>query len=603
MLPQLLWNLNRIHDFLTDILRQQGRTGEFMGPWSTKMNYLVTSDPINVHHIMSKSFDNYVKGPEFRDIFQAFGDGIFATDFERWRYHRMLLHSVFKNRSFEMFLEKTIKKKVANSLIPVLENVLQQRVEVDLQDIFNRFTFDNICNIILGYDPNCLAIDHLPELQKWLQIGQERKMSQACKTFDQFLYSIIATKRKELSKCTKIDESLDHVDLLTSLMMRGEEEEHVDKFLRDLAFNLFVAGRDTITSALIWFFWLTTTNPLVEAKILDEIKENFGANNDEMKHKVFGIKEVEKLVYLHGALCESLRLFPPIPFERKQPIKCDILPSGHHVKPSTMILLSLLAMGRFEEIWRKDCLEFKSERWISNKGRIVHVPSYKILGRVMHEGPNMKSLWALITSDRPLRLCLIYVSLEISYFGDFDRVRSLRIAVVINRGSYILSVLLRLSWLKCSRSLKSVLLTKVRVPNVAKLFRFKVVVVPICFIKAANRTVTRGLENLEPADQRLSKRCGNRVGTIVIMGTIRSIFLPIRHCVCPALLQLPLPHHPEPPLAPSIYGVVSSPLPSSRSFGLPFSLPSASRACLCAHSSPSSSKLAVKPSPNTLSTS
>ncbi|MED6151333.1 hypothetical protein PIB30_081524, partial [Stylosanthes scabra] len=347
MLPQLLWNLNRIHDFLTDISRQHGKTGEFMGPWFTKMNYMITSDPINVHHIMSKSFDNYVKGPEFRDIFQAFGDGIFAADSERWRYHRMLLHSVFKNRSFEMFLEKTIKKKVANSLIPVLENVLQQRVEVDLQDIFNRFTFDNICNIILGYDPNCLAIDHLPEviayekafneaeesifyrhvvpkgvwkLQKWLQIGQERKMTQACKTFDQFLYSIIATKRKELSKFTKIDESHDH------------------------------------------FFWLVATNPLVEAKILDEIKENFGVNNDEMKHKVLGIKEVEKLVYLHGALCESLRLFPPIPFERKQPIKCDILPSGHHVEPSTMIVLSLFAMGRFEEIWGKNCLEFKPKR-------------------------------------------------------------------------------------------------------------------------------------------------------------------------------------------------------------------------------------------------
>ncbi|KAL4374573.1 hypothetical protein AHAS_Ahas05G0195300 [Arachis hypogaea] len=40
------------------------------------MNCMVTSDPMNVHHIMSKSFDNYVKGgPEFREIFQAFGDG------------------------------------------------------------------------------------------------------------------------------------------------------------------------------------------------------------------------------------------------------------------------------------------------------------------------------------------------------------------------------------------------------------------------------------------------------------------------------------------------------------------------------------------------
>ncbi|MED6151693.1 hypothetical protein PIB30_084822 [Stylosanthes scabra] len=89
--------------------------------------------------------------------------------------------------------------------------------------------------------------------------------------------------------------------------------------------------------------------------------------------------EVKKLVYLHGALCETLRLFPPIPLERKQPIKADILPSGHLVDSSTNIIFFFYAMGKSEEIWGKDCLEFKPERWISEKGEIVHIPSYKFI--------------------------------------------------------------------------------------------------------------------------------------------------------------------------------------------------------------------------------
>ncbi|TKY50478.1 Alkane hydroxylase MAH1 [Spatholobus suberectus] len=406
MLPHVLCNLWRAHDYSTEVLKRHGGTGEFTGPWFTNMNYLVTSDPSNVHHVMSKSFPNYVKGPEFRDIFQAFGDGIFTTDSEVWKYNRDLFHSLFKQRSFEVFLEKTIQNKVLNSLLPILDHLHQQGRVVDLQDVFNRFTFDNICSTVLGYDPNCLSIDFpqvaiekafneaeesifhrhvVPKfvwkLQKWLQIGQEKKMTEACKTLDQFIHARIATKREELSKYNETETAEAQVDLLTALMRelgKGQAQAHDDGFLRDAVFNLFVAGRDTITSALTWFFWLVATNPLVEAKILEEIKEKFGTNQ-KSSLGVLRVEEVKKLVYLHGAICEALRLFPPIPFERKQAIKADMLPSGHRVNPSTMILFFLYAMGRFEEIWGKDCLEFKPERWISQKGGIVYVPSYKFI--------------------------------------------------------------------------------------------------------------------------------------------------------------------------------------------------------------------------------
>ncbi|CAI8594556.1 unnamed protein product [Vicia faba] len=360
MLPTILWNLWNIHDFITKELKKRHRgTAEFLGPWFTNMNYLITSDPINVHHMMSKCFDNYVKGSEFRDIFEAFGDGIFVADSETWKYNRSLFHSVFKQRGFELFQEKIIQNKVERSLIPLLDHVQEQESVVDLQDVFNRFTFDNICSVILGCDPNCLSIefpdvacekafDQIEEcifyrhatpktfwmFQKLLQVGQEKKMTKAYKEFDQFIYANIESKREELKR----------------------------------------AGRDTITSALTWLFYLIATHPLVEAKILEEIKENFGAIDIGKK---LGVNEVKKLVYLHGAICEAVRLYPPIPFERKQAIKDDILPSGHLVNSGTIILFSLYSMGRFEETWGKDCLDFKPERWISERGGIVYEPSYK----------------------------------------------------------------------------------------------------------------------------------------------------------------------------------------------------------------------------------
>jgi cytochrome P450 len=91
------------------------------------------------------------------------------------------------------------------------------------------------------------------------------------------------------------------------------------------------------------------------------------------------VEMLDKLVYFHGAISEALRLYPPIAFEHKCAIKDDILPSGDHVSPNTKLIYSLYAMGRMEQICGVDCLEFKPERWISDRGQIIKVPSYKFI--------------------------------------------------------------------------------------------------------------------------------------------------------------------------------------------------------------------------------
>ncbi|XP_027923040.1 alkane hydroxylase MAH1-like [Vigna unguiculata] len=418
MLPTVLFNLWRLHDFFTEGLIKHGGSGDLKGPWFTNMNYFVTCDSRNVQHMLCKNFDNYVKGHDFREIFEPFGDGFIAADYETWKYIRTLLHSLMNQPRFKAFIDQTVQKKILTSLLPMFDHAQQLGRMVNLQDVFLRFTFDNICLTTVGHDPKCLSIDFpvvavekafrmsdksifyrhtVPnsvwKLQKWLQIGQEKKMTEASKTIDEFIYSFITSKRKELRKCTKEEMKEVPLDLLSLWMTEEGGCEHNDKFIRDFAFNFIVAGRGSMASTLTWFFWLVIKHPLVEAKILEEIKDHFKTNekkNDEYGHgfddlkqsvsgEVLGMEEVKKLVYLHGALCEALRLFPPIPIERKQAVKVDILPSGHRVNGNTMIMFSLYAMGRCEETWGKDCLEFKPERWISEKGEIVKVASYKFI--------------------------------------------------------------------------------------------------------------------------------------------------------------------------------------------------------------------------------
>ncbi|MED6156383.1 hypothetical protein PIB30_013874 [Stylosanthes scabra] len=221
------------------------------------------------------------------------------------------------------------------------------------------------------------------KLQKWLQIGPEKSHSESQQIIDKFLHECISSrlldeeKEKSMFNNNKNDES--NFDMFKALVKENGEMKQIDyKFLRDTAINLVVAGRDAISATLSWFFWLISTHPLVEAKILEEIQQNFTTKQENWA--TLGIKDnLSKLVYLHGAICEALRLFPPVPFEHKCAVESDILPSGVCVSPNTMVYFSLYSMGRMEQIWGKDCLEFKPERWISENGSNIYVPSYKFI--------------------------------------------------------------------------------------------------------------------------------------------------------------------------------------------------------------------------------
>ncbi|KAM7504408.1 hypothetical protein LguiB_003312 [Lonicera macranthoides] len=394
MTPGLLRNAHRIHEFATDILKETGGTFIFKGPWFANMDMVITADPANIHHILSKNFSNYPKGPEFRKIFDILGDGIFNSDSELWGIHRKTTMSLMNHAAFQDLLERVIWRKVEKGLIPLLEHVCEEAEEVDLQEIFQRFTFDSICSLVLDYDPLSLSMDlphiecakafndtekallyrHiLPEccwnLQKKLQIGKEKKLNEAWESFDQFIYHCISLKQSR----TKDQGQMGSFNLLTSYMKAYKEEGGTsgdpNKFLRDTLLSLMIAGRDTTSTALTW-----STNPLVEIKIQEEIKSNMNLKDEEKR--CFKAEELRKIVYLHGALCEALRLYPPVSLEHKAPVQPDTLPSGHWIDRNTKTVLCFYSMGRMETIWGKDCLDFKPERWIAERGGIKHEPSF-----------------------------------------------------------------------------------------------------------------------------------------------------------------------------------------------------------------------------------
>ncbi|GJS78744.1 cytochrome P450, partial [Tanacetum coccineum] len=166
------------------------KTFMFNGPCFANMDILITTNPLDVHEVLRKNFSNYPKGEKFHKIFDIMGEGIFNSDNELWEIHR--------------------------KVTMLLEFNSGQGNEMDLQDIFQRFSFDTICKLLLDHDPKSLSLDYpyvpcfkafsdaeeailyrhvtppsLWKLQQLFRVGNEKKMNDAWRTIDQFIYKCL----------------------------------------------------------------------------------------------------------------------------------------------------------------------------------------------------------------------------------------------------------------------------------------------------------------------------------------------------------------------------------------------------------------------------
>ncbi|CAG7873409.1 unnamed protein product [Brassica rapa] len=397
MLPGLLLQVHRIYDWITELLEATGMTFCFKGPWLSGTDILLTVDPVNIHYILSSNFVNYPKGMEFKKIFEVIGDAIFNIDSGMWEDMRNSSHAIFSRQDFQRLWVSTSVSKINQGLVPILDNAVEKNILVDLQDVFQRFLFDTSTILMTGYDLKCLSIEmpkvdfgdavdgvsdaifyrhvkpaFLWKLQCRVGVGVEKRLRRGLAVFDELLERIISSKKEEIKSH---DPKGDVTDVLTYYMtLDTVKYKHLktsnDKFLRDTILGFLIAGRDTTASALTWFFWLLSRNPEALTKIRQEINK---------KMPKFDPADLDKLVYLHGAVCETLRLYSPVPFNHKSPAKPDVLPSGHRVDENWKIVISTYALGRMKSVWGDDAEEFRPERWISASGRLKHEPSYKFL--------------------------------------------------------------------------------------------------------------------------------------------------------------------------------------------------------------------------------
>lgn len=116
---------------------------------------IFTVDPENIKAILATQFADYGKGKEFHEEWKDFlGDSIFTTDLDQWHDSRQLIRPQFiKDRVSDL---NTFERHVQVLLTKISEN--GNGSEVDVSDLFFRYTLDAATDFLLGRSVNSLEV-------------------------------------------------------------------------------------------------------------------------------------------------------------------------------------------------------------------------------------------------------------------------------------------------------------------------------------------------------------------------------------------------------------------------------------------------------------
>ncbi|XP_062109809.1 cytochrome P450 CYP94D108-like [Humulus lupulus] len=404
-LLELIKNRNRILDWFTDFLRQNPKNTVVLKRPFNKPT-VETANPLNVEHLAKTNFENYPKGDFLLSLLgELLGGGIFNSDGDRWKMQRKAVSHEFSTKSLRNFVLESVVVEIETRLLPILEKASETGQTIDLQDVLERFAFDNICKLAFDVDPGCLCVDGadnggaanefvrafaeavelssarfmeiIPltwKIKRFLNVGSEKRLKQLIATVHKFADSIIKSRKDE--KNTK-------GDLLSRFI--GDDGLNSPEFLRDIVTNIIIAGRDTTTAALSWFFWLISSRPEIQQNILKEL-ELIRARTDatNFSNNTYSFDQIRDMQYLHAAITESMRLYPPLPVDSRLCLNDDVWPDGTLVGKGTVVSFHPYAMGRMESIWGENRLEFQPERWLADG---VFRPENPFRYPVFHAGP------------------------------------------------------------------------------------------------------------------------------------------------------------------------------------------------------------------------
>lgn len=356
----------------------------------TPFRYLYqTMNPENIKAMVATQFEDYTIGVRRPIMLPLLGDGVFASDGDKWKYARGVLKPQF---SREQISHVKLVERHFQNFAKHIQNTRGQ--EFDIQALFTRLTLDALLEFLLGESVNLLMDELIGFDPSQLRLNAKSEFDDAYKTTERLMtaraimmdaYWLGNTKefRDSVKKVHKfvtsyVDRALalspeelekKNQELYTILYQLAKETRDGKK-LRDHLINIMLAGRSTTASLLLSVFYELARHPEVWEQLKEVVYQTFGTGSEDDIGEIT-FESLKRCTYLKWVINETLRMYPPVAQNFREARRDTTLPRGGGpdgklpilIPKGTRILYQLYATQRQTLHFGEDAEEFRPLRW------------------------------------------------------------------------------------------------------------------------------------------------------------------------------------------------------------------------------------------------
>ena len=366
--------------------RHGGR--KFCGYFEFNRPVLFVGDPDLIRAITVKDFEFFTDRRD-QGADENLKEAVSILRGAHWKETRSVMSPSFSARKLRSMHQMTLEN--AKNLVHFVLEDMEKKGEVEMKDMFGRFTMDNIATCAFGVNCNSFtdpdstfatnatklfATDRaalvrfiaglaLPELiTKWIP----DPLTKTTQFFADVVTKTMAY-REESSSPTS-----DFLQLLMDAKDRDGKRILSDKSIISQSVLFFFAGYDTTATLLTFIGYCLATNPEIQERVQEEVDEA------ETKHGGLTYAAIQDMPYLDRVIAETLRLYPPATRMERESTKDYTLPgTSVNVPAGTVVQISVYAIHRDPDHY-PDPLRFDPDRFLPEEKEKRHPCAYLPFG-------------------------------------------------------------------------------------------------------------------------------------------------------------------------------------------------------------------------------